>query len=54
VGNSGGVWHRNLREVDAPEPKAGAGEIVVAMKAASLNYRERITGKLACFALVRQ
>ena len=30
----------NLRLVEKPEPKAGPGQIVVAMKAASLNYRD--------------
>src|SRR5204863_2168879 len=35
----------NLRAVEKPEPKAGAGEIVVAMKAASLNYRDLLTVK---------
>ncbi|HXC54644.1 MAG TPA: NAD(P)-dependent alcohol dehydrogenase [Rhizomicrobium sp.] len=33
----------NLAEADKPEPKPGAGEIVVAMKAASLNYRDLLT-----------
>jgi NADPH:quinone reductase-like Zn-dependent oxidoreductase len=33
----------NLREAEKPEPQAGAGEIVVAMKAASLNYRDLLT-----------
>jgi NADPH:quinone reductase-like Zn-dependent oxidoreductase len=33
----------NLNEVDKPEPKPGKGEIVVAMKAASLNYRDLLT-----------
>lgn len=33
----------NLREGEGPEPRAGAGEIVVAMKAASLNYRDLLT-----------
>src|ERR1051326_5547497 len=33
----------NLRQVEAAEPRAGAGEIVVAMKAASLNYRDLLT-----------
>ncbi len=33
----------NLNEADKPEPKPGAGEIVVAMKAASLNYRDLLT-----------
>src|ERR1051325_1527188 len=33
----------NLREVEGPEPRAGEGEIVVAMKAASLNYRDLLT-----------
>jgi NADPH:quinone reductase-like Zn-dependent oxidoreductase len=33
----------NLHEVDKPEPKPGKGEIVVAMKAASLNYRDLLT-----------
>lgn len=33
----------NLRQVEAPEPRAGAGEIVVAMKAGSLNYRDLLT-----------
>jgi NADPH:quinone reductase-like Zn-dependent oxidoreductase len=33
----------NLREAEAPEPRAGEGEIVVAMKAASLNYRDLLT-----------
>ena len=35
----------NLRAVEKLEPKAGAGEIVVAMKAASLNYRDLLTVK---------
>jgi NADPH:quinone reductase-like Zn-dependent oxidoreductase len=33
----------NLHEADKPEPKPGKGEIVVAMKAASLNYRDLLT-----------
>jgi NADPH:quinone reductase-like Zn-dependent oxidoreductase len=33
----------NLHEADAPEPKPGPGEIVVAMEAASLNYRDLMT-----------
>ena len=33
----------NLNEADKPEPKPGPGEIVVAMKAASLNYRDLLT-----------
>jgi NADPH:quinone reductase-like Zn-dependent oxidoreductase len=33
----------NLHEVEKPEPKPGKGEIVVAMKAASLNYRDLLT-----------
>ncbi len=33
---SGSYGIENLREVEKPEPKLGAGEIVVAMKAASL------------------
>ena len=31
----------NLKLVERPEPKPGAGEVVVAMKAASINYRDR-------------
>jgi NADPH:quinone reductase-like Zn-dependent oxidoreductase len=30
----------NLKLVDRPEPKAGPGQVVVSMKAASLNYRD--------------
>jgi len=33
----------NLKEIERPEPVPGAGEIVVDMKAASLNYRDLIT-----------
>ncbi len=33
----------NLNQVDKPEPKPGPGEIVVAMAAASLNYRDLLT-----------
>lgn len=33
----------NLKEVERPEPVPGAGEIVVDMKAVSLNYRDLIT-----------
>jgi NADPH:quinone reductase-like Zn-dependent oxidoreductase len=33
----------NLKLVDVPEPKAGAGEVVVALRAASLNYRDLAT-----------
>jgi NADPH:quinone reductase-like Zn-dependent oxidoreductase len=33
----------NLHETEKPEPKPGKGEIVVAMKAASLNYRDLLT-----------
>jgi NADPH:quinone reductase-like Zn-dependent oxidoreductase len=33
----------NLAIAEKPEPKPGAGEIVVAMKAASLNYRDLMT-----------
>ena len=33
----------NLREAEKPEPKPGKGEIVVAIKAASLNYRDLLT-----------
>jgi len=33
----------NLNVADKPEPKPGPGEIVVAMKAASLNYRDLLT-----------
>ncbi len=39
----------NLREADKPEPRPGAGEVVIAVKAASLNYRDRIKGQLPCF-----
>lgn len=35
----------NLRLVEKPRPKPGKGEIVVAMKAASLNYRDLVTVK---------
>jgi len=33
----------NLKEIERPEPVPGAGEIVVDMKAASLNYRDLLT-----------
>ena len=33
----------NLRCVDVPEPKAADGQVVVAMRAASLNYRDLAT-----------
>ena len=33
----------NLKQVERPEPTPGAGEIVVEMKAASLNYRDILT-----------
>jgi NADPH:quinone reductase-like Zn-dependent oxidoreductase len=33
----------NLHEADKPEPKPEKGQIVVAMKAASLNYRDLLT-----------
>ncbi|HEX2593278.1 MAG TPA: NAD(P)-dependent alcohol dehydrogenase [Rhizomicrobium sp.] len=33
----------NLKEVERPAPTPGAGEIVVDMKAASLNYRDLLT-----------
>ena len=33
----------NLRMVDRPDPEPGPGQIVVAMKAASLNYRDLTT-----------
>jgi NADPH:quinone reductase-like Zn-dependent oxidoreductase len=33
----------NLKEIERPEPKPGAGEIVVDMKAASLNYHDLLT-----------
>jgi len=33
----------NLKEIERPEPIPGAGEIVVDMKAASLNYRDLLT-----------
>jgi NADPH:quinone reductase-like Zn-dependent oxidoreductase len=36
----------NLKLVDKPEPKPGHGQIVVAMKAASLNYRDLLTVKM--------
>jgi len=32
-----------LQRVDVPEPTAGAGEVVVSMRAASLNYRDLVT-----------
>lgn len=35
----------NLRLVDKPRPKPGKGQIVVGMKAASLNYRDLLTVK---------
>src|SRR5690242_695899 len=46
------VWEQNavgldsLKLVEKPEPKPGAGQIVVAMKAASLNYRDLLTIKM--------
>ena len=33
----------NLRLVDRPEPKPGPGQIVVGMRAASLNFRDLTT-----------
>jgi len=39
----------NLKEIERPEPKPGAGEIVVDMKAASLNYRDLLIGVLTLF-----
>ena len=33
----------NLKLVDVPEPKAGAGEVVVALRSASLNFRDLAT-----------
>ncbi|MCC5858471.1 MAG: NAD(P)-dependent alcohol dehydrogenase [Ectothiorhodospiraceae bacterium] len=33
----------NLRLAERPEPEAGPGQIVIAMKAASLNYRDLMT-----------
>jgi NADPH:quinone reductase-like Zn-dependent oxidoreductase len=33
----------NINEADAPDPKPGPGEIVVAMKAASPNYRDLLS-----------
>ena len=33
----------NLKLVERPEPKPGAGEIIVDMKSASLNYRDLLT-----------
>src|SRR5262249_19232099 len=33
----------NLHEAEKPEPKPGKGQIVVAMKASSLNYRDLMT-----------
>ncbi|MZR11680.1 zinc-binding dehydrogenase [Maritimibacter sp. DP07] len=35
----------NLHIVDLPEPQAGPGEVVVAMKAASLNFRDLLAVK---------
>lgn len=35
----------NLALVDRPDPQAGPGQIVVRVKAASLNYRDLITVK---------
>lgn len=35
----------NLRIVDLPEPQAGPGEVLVAMKAASLNFRDLLAVK---------
>jgi NADPH:quinone reductase-like Zn-dependent oxidoreductase len=36
----GGFGVDNLRLVERPEPSAGPGQVVVAMRAASLNYRD--------------
>ena len=36
----GNVGLENLQVVDLPEPKAGPGEVLVRMKAVSLNYRD--------------
>ncbi len=41
VQNDWGIDHLNM--VEQPEPKPGPGQIVVAMKAASLNYRDLLT-----------
>lgn len=41
VQNEWGI--ENLRLVEKPEPAPGPGEIVVAMRAASLNYRDLLT-----------
>jgi NADPH:quinone reductase-like Zn-dependent oxidoreductase len=41
--NQDGFGIENLKEIERPEPKVGAGEIIVDMKAASLNYRDLLT-----------
>lgn len=43
IQDSYGLEHLNLTE--RPEPEAGPGQIIVAMKAASLNYRDLATVK---------
>src|SRR5437868_6075494 len=43
IQNSYGLDHLTLAEKSEPKPRAG--EIVVAMKAASLNYRDLLTVK---------
>lgn len=36
----GGFGVDRLRMVERPEPVAGPGQVVIAMRAASLNYRD--------------
>jgi NADPH:quinone reductase-like Zn-dependent oxidoreductase len=36
----GGFGFENLKLVDCPEPKPGPGQIVVRVRAVSLNYRD--------------
>ena len=40
-----GFGFENLRRVERPDPKAGAGQVVVKVKAASLNYRDLLVVK---------
>jgi NADPH:quinone reductase-like Zn-dependent oxidoreductase len=40
-----GFGFENLRRVERPDPKPGAGQVVVKVKAASLNYRDLLVVK---------
>ncbi len=42
---AGGFGLENLKLVDLPEPKPGPGQVLVRLRAASLNYRDLLTVK---------